>query len=141
MRASNLTTPADLAGTLLRIALGVMYLSHAWLKLHTFTLAGTADFFAKVGFAPWLAYPVTFAEAAAGLLLIAGVQVRWVALAMLPVLAGATYTHWPNGWVFINTGGGWEYPAFLAVASLAQALLGNGAYALQPGWARMQPAN
>ena len=26
--------------------------------------------------------------------------------------------------------GGWEYPAFLSAAALAQALLGDGAYAL-----------
>jgi putative oxidoreductase len=32
--------------------------------------------------------------------------------------------------VFSAANGGWEYPAFLMVASLAQILLGDGAYAL-----------
>jgi putative oxidoreductase len=38
--------------------------------------------------------------------------------------------HLPNGWVFSAPNGGWEYPAFLMVASVVQALLGAGAYAL-----------
>lgn len=73
----------------------------------------------------------------AGVLLIAGVQARWVSLAMIPVPLGATSTHSGNGWVFTATGGGWEYPAFLVVASLVQALLGDGAYALRPRSARI----
>ena len=140
MTSSRQIQAAYHAAALLRISLGVMYLAHAWLKFHTFTLAGTADFFAKAGFPWWLAYPVTFAELAAGLLLIAGFHARWVALAMIPVLIGATITHWPNGWVFVNTGGGWEYPVFLVVASVVVALLGNGAYALRGSVSRMQPA-
>lgn len=121
---------------LLRVSLGIMYLAHAHLKIYTFTLAGTAEFFATVGFAPWLAYPVTVAEIGAGILLIAGVQTRWVALAMIAVLLGAAFTHWGNGWVFTATGGGWEYPVFLVAASLVQALLGDGAYALRLRFAR-----
>jgi putative oxidoreductase len=43
--------------------------------------------------------------------------------------------------VFTATGGGWEYPAYLMIASLAQALLGDGAYALMPssGFAAGRP--
>jgi putative oxidoreductase len=41
------------------------------------------------------------------------------ALALIAILVGATWAH-----------AGWEYPAFLIVAAAAQALLGNGAYAL-----------
>jgi putative oxidoreductase len=36
--------------TLLRMALGVMWIAHALLKLLVFTLPGTAQFFASVGF-------------------------------------------------------------------------------------------
>jgi putative oxidoreductase len=50
----------------------------------------------------------------------------------VPVLLGALSVHLGNGWVFSAEGGGWEYPAFLAVASVVQALLGDGAYALRP---------
>lgn len=137
MELTKASSAQDYGATLLRLSLGIMYLAHAHLKIHTFTLAGTADFFAKVGFPSWLAYPVAFAEIGAGVLLIAGVQARWVALAMVPVLLGATFTHWGNGWVFTATGGGWEYPAFLVVVSLVQALLGDGAVALRPRFARI----
>ena len=51
-------------------------------------------------------------------------------LALVPVLLGAAAAHWGNGWPFMAQNGGWEYPVFLAVAALAQALLGNGKYAL-----------
>jgi putative oxidoreductase len=127
----------DLTGwgaALLRVSLGVMFLAHSVvLKLLTYGLPGTAAFFEGVGLPGWLAY-VTFAcEAAGGALLVLGVQARWVALALSPFLLGALFTvHLPNGWVFTSTGGGWEYPLYLLVLCVAQALLGDGAFALSP---------
>ena len=115
----------------LRLSLGVMYLAHAGLKIFVFSLPGTAAFFAAHGFQGWSAYPVAAAEVVAGLLLVLGLHVRAVALGMLPVLLGAALVHFPNGWVFSNPNGGWEYPAFLAAASVAQALVGEGAWALR----------
>lgn len=130
---------SDYAALLARISLGVMYVSHAYLKIFTFTLAGAAAFFEKVGFAGWMVYPVVFAELIGGLMLVLGLKTRWVALALTPILFGAAYTHWSNSWVFTASGGGWEYPALLIVLSAVQALLGDGAYALKlPGHA--QPA-
>ena len=125
------SSSAELGATVLRIALGIMYLAHAALKIFTFSMAGTVDFFVSVGFPPWTAYAVVSAELAGGLLLIAGWRTREVALGLLPVLLGATAVHAPNGWVFNAPGGGWEYPVFLIVASVVQALLGAGAYALR----------
>lgn len=116
---------------LLRSALGLMYLAHAGLKLFVFTLPGTAQFFAGVGLPGALAYAVFAAEAVGGVLLLAGVYPRQVALALLPVLLGAAWVHAPNGWVFNAPGGGWEYPAFLAAASLVLWLSGDGALALR----------
>ena len=133
MKADSVSAP-ELGATLLRLALGAMYLSHAGLKIFTFTMPGTVQFFQSVGYPGWTAYAVVAAEVLAGVLLIAGIQVRAVALALLPVLLGAAAVHWPNGWVFSAQGGGWEYPVFLAVASLVQALVGEGAYALR--WER-----
>jgi putative oxidoreductase len=54
-----------------------------------------------------------------------------VSLALVPILLGATWVHAGNGWLFSAPNGGWEYPAFWTVALVVQALLGNGAYALQ----------
>lgn len=115
---------------LLRTALGTMFVAHGLLKVLVFTLPGTAQFFAAHGFPGWTAYPVALGELVAGALLIVGWRTRTVALAMLPVLAGAALVHVPNGWVFSAPNGGWEYPAYLAVLAVAQALLGAGAFAL-----------
>ena len=124
--------PASLAAFVLRIGLGTMYLAHSLvLKLMTFGLPGTARFFAAVGLPAWLAYVTFAAEVVGGALLILGVHSRWVALALLPALLGAIiWVHAGNGWVFTAANGGWEYPAFLTLASVVQILLGDGAYAL-----------
>ena len=124
---------ADYAALLLRVSLGVMYIAHSVvLKGMTFTLAGTAQYFESLGLPGFLAYATFFAELAGGVLLVLGVYSRWVALALLPVLFGAAWVHIGNGWVFSGQGGGWEYPLYLIVLSVAQALLGDGAYALKP---------
>jgi putative oxidoreductase len=77
-----------------------------------------------------LAWPIILAELVGGTALIAGVYTRFVAIALLPILLGALAIHAPNGWLFTAPNGGWEYPAFLAIAALAQALIGDGAFAL-----------
>lgn len=121
------------AALLLRLTLGTMYLSHSViLKLFVFTLAGNAQFFASIGLPAALGYVVFAAELIGGILLILGVQSRFVALALLPILLGAVWVHAPNGWMFAYPKGGWEYPAYLAVLSVVQILLGDGAYALSP---------
>jgi putative oxidoreductase len=122
----------ELAAFLLRVTLGVMYLAHSVaLKLMTFGLAGTAGFFVGVGLPGWLAYATFAAEVIGGVMLILGVQTRWVVLALSPALFGAIiWVHAGNGWVFTAPNGGWEYPAFLIAVSVVQFLLGDGAYAL-----------
>ena len=52
------------------------------------------------------------------------------------MLIGATWAHAGNGWLFTAPNGGWEYPAFLAVAALVQALLGDGKFALSALFSR-----
>lgn len=132
-RAAPTATAADLGVAVLRVALGVMFLAHSVvLKLMTFGLAGTAGFFVSLGLPAWLAYVTFFAEAVGGLMLVLGVHTRYVALALTPFLLGALWAHLGNGWVFSAPKGGWEYPAYLVVLSIAQALLGDGAYALRP---------
>jgi putative oxidoreductase len=126
------TRSADLVAFLLRIALGAMFLAHSVvLKLFVFTLPDTAHFFTTLGLPGWSAYVVFALEAVGGLMLILGVQVRWVSLLLLPVLAGATWAHWGNGWMFGYSNGGWEYPLYLTLLAGVQALLGEGAFALQ----------
>jgi putative oxidoreductase len=121
------------AAFLLRVALGAMFLAHSIiLKLFVFTLPGTAGFFQSLGLPGWTAYATFAAEAVGGALLILGVQSRWVALALLPILAGATWAHAGNGWMFGYPNGGWEYPLYLSLLGVVQVLLGDGAFALSP---------
>ena len=123
---------APYGALLLRLGLGVMFIAHSlYLKLFVFTLAGTAGFFESLGLPGVVAYLVFAAEGAGGILLILGVQTRWVALALVPVLLGATWVHSGNGWLFSAEGGGWEYPFFLALSAVVLALLGDGAHALK----------
>jgi len=133
---TTMTQPqrTEFATFLLRVTLGIMYLSHSVvLKLATFGLAGTAGFFVSVGLPGWLAYVTFAAEAVGGVLLVLGVKTRWGVVALSPALFGAIiWVHAWNGWVFTAPNGGWEYPAFLIVASIVQFLLGDGAYALAP---------
>jgi putative oxidoreductase len=132
---------APYAALLLRLGLGVMFLAHSlWLKAVVFTLPGTAAFFQSIGLPGPLAYVVFAAEVIGGAMLILGIHVRWVALALLPILLGATWVHLPNGWLFTNPNGGWEYPVFLAIATGAQALLGAGAHALDLSSGRLVSA-
>jgi len=123
---------ADLAATILRVSMGLLFLAHVWLKLAIFTPAGTVGFFESLGFPGFLAYVVIAAELFGGIALILGVATRWVSLALVPVLLGSIYApHGAAGFFFSNEGGGWEFPAFWAVALMVQALLGDGAYALK----------
>jgi putative oxidoreductase len=112
------------AQILLRVTLGVMYLTHSVvLKGLVYGLPGTAQYFESIGLPGLLAYGVFAAEAIGGGALIAGIATRAVSLALVPILAGALWAHAGNGWVFSNAGGGWEYPLFLILASLVLAVL------------------
>ena len=127
-----MNTNAQYAATVLRLSLGIMYLSHGLLKLIVFTPEGTSGFFASIGL-PAFFGPLTMAvEIGAGIALIMGIYSCWVAAALIPVLIGSiVLVHGTSGWLFSNQGGGWEYPAFLIAASIAQFLLGDGSFALK----------
>jgi putative oxidoreductase len=115
---------------LLRVSLGVMWVAHALLKLLVFTLPGTATYFASVGLPGMLAYPVFAIEILGGTALVLGLYARQVALALVPIMAVAAWVHFPNGWAHTSPNGGWEYPVFLIVTSVALWLLGDGALAV-----------
>ena len=130
--------------TLLRISLGVIFLAHsAYLKVVVFTVPGTVGFFESLGLPAIAAYGTITAEIIGGIMLIAGVAVRPAAAMLTLVALGATWAHLGAGWLFTNEGGGFEYPLFLALASVVQFLLGPGALRLTipqfrgaPAWAQ-----
>ncbi|MCA0964759.1 DoxX family protein [Salipiger bermudensis] len=127
------TRTAPYAALTLRVALGILFLAHAGLKIFVFGPSGTAGFFQSLGLPGALAYLTILVETLGGIALIAGIYTRIVAVALIPVLLGAIFmVHGAAGFFFDNEGGGWEYPAFWIVALIVQALLGDGAHSLRP---------
>lgn len=118
---------------ILRIALAVLFLAHAYLKLRVFTVAGTIGFFRSLGLPGWLAPVTIVVEIAGAIALVLGILPVLVAVLLIPLILGTIVTvHGKKGWLFSNPDGGWEYPAFWAVSLLVLALLGDGAFALVP---------
>lgn len=115
----------------LRLTAGIALLAHSlYLKVFVFTMSGTSSFFESIGLPGVLAWLVLGVEVTTGAMLVLGFKTRYAALAAIPVLLGATWAHSSNGWLFSNTGGGWEYPVFWTAVLIAIALCGDGAYAV-----------
>jgi putative oxidoreductase len=121
------------AALLLRLSLAIMFYAHAWVKVKVFTPAGTVKYFESLGVPGWFAYATMAAEIGGATLLLLGIETRWVALLLVPLILGTiVLVHGRNGWMFTNKDGGWEYPAFWVVGLVALALLGDGTAALGP---------
>lgn len=117
---------------LLRVSLGLLFLAHVGLKIFVFTIPGTVGFFQSLGFPALFAYAIIALELLGGIALIVGFYAPYVALPLAIEILGTIVTvHGTKGWLFANEGGGWEFPALWAVALVALALLGDGAFALR----------
>ena len=127
------TSTAPYAALLLRVSLGILFLAHVGLKVFVFTVPGFVGYFASLGLPAIVAYAVLATELVGGLCLILGIYAPLVALPLAVEMIGTiVLAHGANGWLFTNKGGGWEYPAFWAVALVSLYLLGDGAMALKP---------
>lgn len=131
MTTTPANTNADLAALVLRVASGVAFLAHGWLKVSVFTVAGTVGFFESLGLPGFFAYLTILGELGGGLALILGLGVRAVSIPLIAILLGSVWAHSGFGWTFSNEGGGWEFPLFWAVVQAVILLLGAGAYALR----------
>src|SRR5207244_11836128 len=117
----------------LRLLLSGWFPAPPGVKIKIFTPAGTAQHFKSPGLPGELAYLTMAAEIVGGILLILGIETRWVALGLVPLMLGTiVLVHGKAGWLFTNKDGGWEYPAFWIVGLLALSLPGDGAAALGP---------
>lgn len=132
----------DPAAALLRVTLGILFLAHVSLKILVFTPSGTAGYFQSLGLTGFFGYLTILVELLGAVALIVGFQVRLVSLALTPILIGSiVFAHGANGWLFTNAGGGWEFPAFWAVALIVQAILGAGAFAISPDTTQKRSGN
>ena len=116
---------------LLRMGLGIMWIAHALLKWFVFTIPGFAGWLESQGLPAFMAWPVFLLELTGGVMILIGCYGRYVSAALVPIMLIAAWTHVPNGWLHTSEGGGWEYPMFLVLASIAHALLGDGRFAIR----------
>ena len=134
------TSTSNHGAFLTRVTLGSILLAHGALKIFVFTMPGTVGFFESLGLPAILAYLTTFGEVFGGAALILGLYPRLVSLLSLPILVGATWVHMSNGWVFSNTGGGWEFPVLLIILAIVISIQGGGSFAIKqiPGVSRLK---
>ena len=116
--------------TILRVAVGIVFLAHGWQKVFTFGIHGVQGMLAHMGFP----YPAFFApvsmgvEFLGGIALILGLLTLWAAILLAINMAVAIMkVHLPHGF-FLP--GGYEFAFTLFAANVALALAGPGAAAL-----------
>jgi putative oxidoreductase len=130
-QASAAATRSTIALTVLRVALGVIFLAHGWQKVFEFTIPGTQAAFAQMGVpsAELIAPAIAFLELVGGAAVILGVLVRPVAaLLALDMLAALFLVHAPGG-IFVDDGG-FELVLALAAGAAALALAGAGRFSV-----------
>lgn len=131
----------DLGLLVLRLATGLVFLPHGWLKLNPNGPmkgpGGVAAWFKQLGIPlpGLLAWVVALLETAGALLLIVGIGTRLIALAMVVEMLVAILR------VRIGVGkssfmgaqaAGWEFEFVLMAAALTLAIAGGGSLALDP---------
>jgi len=131
--ASSTSTTAQrvqLALTILRVVVGIIFVVHGGQKLFVFGFGGVMGFFGKVGIPlPVVtAVVVTLVEFLGGLALVVGVVTRIAAVLIgLDMIGAILFVHLKAG--FFNPTG-FEYPLTLLAAAICLALAGAGAYSI-----------
>ncbi len=126
---------ADLGVFVLRLAVGAVFLAHGAQKAFGAFggpgLAGTAGFLGSLGLRPARLWAVVAAggELLAGALFVTGLLTPLAALLAVATMGVAiAKVHGPKGFFIQN--GGYEYNVVLAVAAVAVATIGPGAWSL-----------
>ena len=119
--------------TVLRVFLGVIYIMHAYLALFVFGPSGMVSYQTGRGipFPQIATWYLIIVHGLGGLCLVLGILVRVAALLNIPIMAGALFfVHVKQGF-FMGKDGGYEYALLVLGATIAQALLGAGAFTLR----------
>ena len=122
--------------TLLRAAVGAVFIAHGAQKLFVFGLDGVAGAFGQMGvpFAEVTGPLVALLEFFGGIALVLGLLTRWAALGLTINMLGAmVLVHAPNGFFLPN---GIEFALLLGSASLALAIMGAGELSVDAWLAR-----
>ena len=127
---------AQVGIALIRVVVGIVFIAHGWQKLTVMGFDGVAGFFGTLGVPlPGVAaVVVTLLELVGGVLLLAGLFTRWIALPLAATMVVAILTvHLPNGF----TGqGGYEFTLVLLASLLGLALTGAGAFSADAALAK-----
>ncbi len=116
---------------ILRVVVGVVFVVHGYDKFFNSGIPGVTGFFTQIGAPlPGITAPlVSLLEFGGGIALILGLLTPLVAILLAADMLGALFlVHLPAG--FFAQSGGYEFVLTLFGASLALALTGPGAYAL-----------
>lgn len=124
-------TQSNIARTLLRLVVGVIFFAHGWQKIFDYTIAGTQAAFAQMGVpaAQLVAPAIGFLELLGGAAIIVGVLVRPVAILLALDMLGALFlVHAPAG-IFADKGG-YELVLVLAAGAAVLAIVGAGRFSI-----------
>lgn len=125
------TSWRDIAGTIVRVVVGIMFLMHVSGKFKIGAAAVAANVMAKNGLEPALgfAYAAIILETVGGVCLIIGLFTRFFAAALAIEMAIALlFVHLPKG--YAAGGGGYEYVLLIGVVLFAIAMRGGGSYSV-----------
>ncbi|MEM7551613.1 MAG: DoxX family protein [Bacteroidota bacterium] len=131
MKALNFKPNIDLASLILRVSLGGMFFLHGIGKPFVVGMEKVTLGFIEKGFPEWTAYFSSVIEILGGLMLVLGLYTRLGSLLLIPITIGILVYHFPNGWVFHNSGGGWEYPQLMLISLIVTFFLGSGKYGIK----------
>lgn len=125
------TAARELALTVTRVVLGIVFVMHGWQKYDTFTIDGVETMFDSLGvpFPYAAAVAVTLLELAGGVALVLGVLTRAVAILLALDMAGAFWFAHADAGFFVDAGG-YELVLVLGVLSASYAVLGGGRYSV-----------
>jgi uncharacterized membrane protein YphA (DoxX/SURF4 family) len=132
---------SPIGATILRVLLGITYLTHAyyiWAVLTPDTLAASLNKQTGLSIGDNLVWYQLIAHVLGGLMLVLGIGTRWAVVANIPaLLVSVVMLHFTEGYflhaVFVDSArsriqvAGYEYAFFVLVATIAQFFLGTGA--------------
>jgi putative oxidoreductase len=120
-----------IAGTLVRIVIGIMFLMHVSIKFKIGAGAVATNIMAKNGLEPAIlfAYAVIALELVGGICLIVGLLTRFFAAALaIEILIALLFVHLPKG--YAAGGGGYEYVLLIGAVCFVIAMRGGGPYSV-----------
>jgi putative oxidoreductase len=124
-------TMMPIAGTLVRVVVGIMFLMHVSGKFKAGAAVIGANIMAKNGLEPGLAfaYVVMFLEVVGGACLVIGLFTRFFAAALaIEMLVALFAVHFAKG--YAAGGGGYEYVLLIGAVCFVIAMRGGGPYSV-----------